>query len=1198
MGRDRERAAGYRAAATRARVLADMLACAAPPQGDDDQGDQGQRDGGDGDGQGAGGTGGTQQQQQRVRPGPGLGHGHGLRDRAREAGERLRAYGVRDEGDPEASFFVCDGCRGPIIPDITVLNVMIMTCVALATRRKFTESIKWFWKYTLRNIWPGRHGKLERAFECFAERPCFGRRCIVDGTPIDNYSWTSFAELYREISVLSSGLINKLHLAPHSRVVICGRNSIEWFIADIACIISTLVTVPLHPEWTADVMGAVIENCGAAAVLCSQESFLKLSSICNSRNCHMFCWDRSELSIPPTSQMEELKLPPGGVKPPSRSRDDPVTIVYTSGSTGIPKGVVYSDYLFSKITLTGYQMNQYDPLVSVSKDSLACSSDRLTAYSVLLNGGRTGIVLSPSTVLEDIHIISPCFLPATPRLWNVLFAQYQQTFNTARESILQNRSLGPSERHSTLEKERQCILSDVRSILGTRIRNITSGGAPINSEVMSFLHECWGSTGVTVAESYGSTEAGMIAGGDGTLHPSVEFKRYPRTWTEEMIHSYYNNVCDTSTAFDDEGWFHTGDIVELLGPRKIQIVDRIKNVFKLSQGEFVAPQKIEQALETNPLFSQTFVTCGDIKKFQQNNVAAVIVLNATILHQTIPGSSTATFSDLIQRPDTLLCVRQAIKEIASVQHLRSFETPIAIVLESIPFSVENGLLTSSRKLNRPALEKHYCELVANAVKDQIMASANSSPLSHLVADVCALNGVDCTAKGGNFVSFGGDSLAALRIVSTLRKKYNIDVPVDVLLDSSRDLSTIKIETLNISSSDEVLRLLIQDSPQDISYELIEPLPIVASDRPRGIFVTGVTGFIGAHVISELLKFYDDSTTIYCFFRTSTNVLEGDSVEYLLSHFRKMNILPGESARRIKTVQGDLSAPNLGIAEETLESLLKSGAFDHIYHLGAAVNHVSSYNMLRLPNVIGTKSLLSVALRARTKLFVYSSSVTVLDGTGNLMDVKMAASTDGYSASKWCAEQHVWNANKIHQLPVVVFRIGMVSFSLETGCGNISDWVHRLLTGIMELGSAPTSTSKFNLIPVDYVVKAIVSVSQLPNFQGTAVNLIHNELIPFSTIINWISQYHPESPSPISQQHLEHLSHTVPSTACKTPRCERLESLLLFSNGSIPDFAPSHGTITPFLGFQDTYTGVSSTGNKYKKRSISPLSTSLTLNKIT
>ena len=168
----------------------------------------------------------------------------------------------------------------------------------------------------------------------------------------------------------------------------------------------------------------------------------------------------------------------------------------------------------------------------------------------------------------------------------------------------------------------------------------------INSGTLKvFLREVFADC--LVVEGYACTEAGPIADDEGQLLPAVQFrledvyeldyttadKPYPRG---QLVVSTPQTISAYDGAYDEllaAGWFRTGDIVELIGPRQIRIIDRLKHFFKLSQGEFVAPEKIESLYLACPLVSLAFVTCADLQRFpNQTGVVAVIIIISIIYY--------------------------------------------------------------------------------------------------------------------------------------------------------------------------------------------------------------------------------------------------------------------------------------------------------------------------------------------------------------------------------------------------------------------------------------------------------------------------------------------------------------------------------------------------------------------------------------
>ena len=221
-------------------------------------------------------------------------------------------------------------------------------------------------------------------------------------------------------------------------------------------------------------------------------------------------------------------------------------------------------------------------------------------------------------------------------------------------------------------------------------------------------------------EGYGSTEAGVVyIDGQVQRPPVIDYKLvdvpdlgyfhtdrpHPRgellVKTENMFPGYYKRPEVTAEVFDADGYYRTGDIVAEVGPDQLVYLDRRNNVLKLSQGEFVTVSKLEAVFGDSPLVRQIYVYGNSARAY----LLAVIVPTADALSRS--GGDIASLKPLIS---------ESLQNVAKAAGLQSYEVPRDFIIETTPFTLENGLLTGIRKLARPKLKEHYGDRLGTAVR--------------------------------------------------------------------------------------------------------------------------------------------------------------------------------------------------------------------------------------------------------------------------------------------------------------------------------------------------------------------------------------------------------------------------------------------------------------------------------------------------
>ena len=267
------------------------------------------------------------------------------------------------------------------------------------------------------------------------------------------------------------------------------------------------------------------------------------------------------------------------------------------------------------------------------------------------------------------------------------------------------------------------------------------------------------------------------------------------------------------------------------------------------------------------------------------------------------------------------------------------------------------------------------------------------------------------------------------------------------------------------------------------------LPSRWPESPQTILLTGATGFLGAFLLSELLT--QTAAQIYCLVRTPS----ADQLQRCLSSYQLWH---PDMASRLISVPGDLRQARLGWSESQFQTLATQ--IDCIYHNGAQVHHISPYAQLKAANVGGTLEIIKLACYGQVKPLHYTSTLSVLPPAPLPDRAKIYEQDDlsqypvpagGYNRSKWVAEQLVAQIRD-RNLPVTIYRPGPISGHSQTGAFNRNDFLYRLMQGYVQSGMAPNGELPLDFLPVDYVSKAIVYLSQQPTSMGKAFHLIHPE----------------------------------------------------------------------------------------------------------
>eukprot|EP01126_Amoeba_proteus_P062116 TRINITY_DN8401_c0_g1_i2.p1 TRINITY_DN8401_c0_g1~~TRINITY_DN8401_c0_g1_i2.p1 ORF type:complete len:621 (+),score=61.13 TRINITY_DN8401_c0_g1_i2:445-2307(+) len=447
---------------------------------------------------------------------------------------------------------------------------------------------------------------LSRTFGCYAFRPCLGVRshAYPNRAPCfscDGFDWFTFGWMYERCMIVGSRLRGLPGIVVGDHLAILDQNTLEFYITYWACFFVGLVPVSLDTGFDDATLIHVLSTFNICIVVCNRESEVRLKqSILHrlgSPPQHILC--TAELTLGTTYGFTNL------VPVCCRKGADIVAIVCTSGSTGFPKPVFFTDSSFNK------QMRQM--LLSGMAGSQNCSvswslSDRCNSIFNIILGDRIAISefhekgVGWTGLLQDFQLVKPTFIVSIPKLWNLLYGRYKA------EVWKNTTTLGLSS-----EEAVKSSLQTMSSVLGNRLRQIVCGGSSISSDVLDFLRHCFK---CRVSNLYGTTETGAIAS-DNQIRSGVIFKLSP--WEEYRPTDWPNPrgelwIKKTNKSSSDD-WVQTGDIVELYGNRMINIIDRKTNIIKLAQGEFVCPEKLENLFIKSPLVSHVFIHADPLQAY-------------------------------------------------------------------------------------------------------------------------------------------------------------------------------------------------------------------------------------------------------------------------------------------------------------------------------------------------------------------------------------------------------------------------------------------------------------------------------------------------------------------------------------------------------------------------------------------------------
>lgn len=592
-------------------------------------------------------------------------------------------------------------------------------------------------------------------YECFhrglresKNGPCLGSR-----KPKQPYEWLSYSEVIERAENLGSAFLHKGHSNSGDPYIgIFSQNRPEWTIAELACYTYSLISVPLYDTLGTEAISYILDKTCISTVVCDvpEKAGLLLECVSGLQHSVKTLILMADVDADLQSRAQQCGINIISLtdaenmgrthrqQPVPPQPDDLAVICFTSGTTGNPKGamlthrnIVSNVSAFIHVTKSTCPLSLRDSHISYLP--LAHMFERVVQGVVLVHGARIGYFQGDIRVLmDDLIALKPTIFPVVPRLLNRMFDKiYGQANTPLKRHVLEfafrrkeaEIKSGIMRRDSVWDK---IIFKKVQASVGGCVRMMVTGAAPISEPVLTFLRAA---LGCQFYEGYGQTEctagstttlpgdwtAGHVGAplpcNDIKLVDVAEMNYYAANGEGEVcvrgpnaFKGYLKDPEKTKEALDEGGWVHTGDIGRWLPNGSLKIVDRKKHIFKLAQGEYIAPEKIENIYIRSEAVVQAFVHGDSL----QACLVAIIVPDPDFL----PGWAKkrgieGTYEDLCKNKDIKKAILEDIVKLGKESGLKSFEQVKDIALHSEMFTIQNGLLTPTLKAKRADLRNHF-----------------------------------------------------------------------------------------------------------------------------------------------------------------------------------------------------------------------------------------------------------------------------------------------------------------------------------------------------------------------------------------------------------------------------------------------------------------------------------------------------------
>uniref|UniRef100_A0A2K5S8D7 Long-chain-fatty-acid--CoA ligase n=1 Tax=Cebus imitator TaxID=2715852 RepID=A0A2K5S8D7_CEBIM len=550
---------------------------------------------------------------------------------------------------------------------------------------------------------------FRRGLSISGNGPCLGFR-----KPKQPYQWLSYQEVADRAEFLGSGLLQHNCKACTDQFIgVFAQNRPEWIIAELACYTYSMVVVPLYDTLGPGAIRYIINTADISTVIVDkpQKAVLLLEHVERKETPGLkliILMDPFEETLKERGQkcgvviksmqaVEDCGQENHHVPVPPQP-DDLSIVCFTSGTTGNPKGAMLTH---------GNVVADFSGFLKVTEGDIRLLSD-------------------------DMKALCPTIFPVVPRLLNRMYDKIFSQANTplkrwllefaakrkqaeVRSGIIRNDSIWD-----------ELFFNKIQASLGGCVRMIVTGAAPASPTVLGFLRAA---LGCQVYEGYGQTEctAGCTfttpgdwtSGHVGAPLPcnhiklvDVEELNYWACKGEgeicvrgpNVFKGYLKDPERTKEALDSDGWLHTGDIGKWLPAGTLKIIDRKKHIFKLAQGEYVAPEKIENIYIRSQPVAQIYVHGDSLKAF----LVGIVVPDPEVMPSWAQKRGIdGTYADLCTSKDLKKAILEDMVRLGKESGLHSFEQVKAIHIHSDMFSVQNGLLTPTLKAKRPELREYF-----------------------------------------------------------------------------------------------------------------------------------------------------------------------------------------------------------------------------------------------------------------------------------------------------------------------------------------------------------------------------------------------------------------------------------------------------------------------------------------------------------
>ena len=565
----------------------------------------------------------------------------------------------------------------------------------------------------------------------------------------DVWTFVNGLDAIERVKRIAMGLA-ALGVRKGDRVAIISENRPEWSFVDLAILSLRAINVPIYTTQSVEQVRFILENSGAKLLVISGRKI----------------WKHIENAVNSVERLEKLIFFEADGRPDGNSRaitlseveehgdryraidsevfenslaaiesDDLATIIYTSGTTGEPKGVMltHANFVSNIVAISkGLPIRSTDRSLAVLP--LSHIFERTVFFVLCANGVSIHYCAAFDQIASHLQEVKPTIMTAVPRLFEQVYhkivkkgkaaggwktklfdwaLEIGQLYFDARDN---HRPISPAlaAKHAIANK---MVFSKWRSGVGGSLRFFVSGGAPLSKK----LSYAFWAAGIPILQGYGMTEACITCanrpednkvGSIGTPFEGIEMKIAEKDGEvlvrgPNVMKGYYNNPEATAQVIDPDGYYHTGDVGYVDSDGHFYITDRIKDLFKLSNGKYVAPLQVESLLKQSPLVAQAIVVGSGRKQ-----VGALVVPDWDALKEEMKRNghlAEGSREELCELPHFIKRVQQDAIDLS--RELSEHERVKRVYLLPREFSIDKGEMTPTLKIKRNVIDEKYSEAI-------------------------------------------------------------------------------------------------------------------------------------------------------------------------------------------------------------------------------------------------------------------------------------------------------------------------------------------------------------------------------------------------------------------------------------------------------------------------------------------------------